>query len=971
VITGELKGKVDRVWDAFWSGGISNPLEVIEQITYLLFIRRLDDLQTAKENRANATGRPVQDPIFPAGNTASGVPYSHLRWKYLKDQAPPTAFDLVAHHVFPFLRKLDGTDSTYAGHMKDARLTIPTPGLLVKVMGLLEDVPMDKRDTSGDLYEYILGKIASAGQSGQFRTPRHIIELMVHLMDPKPTDEICDPACGTAGFLTAASEYVRAQYPDVMRDAVQRTHFHSTMFHGYDFDNTMLRIGSMNMLMHGVERPDIRYRDSLSHSAGDDAGNYSLILTNPPFAGSVDVDLIATDLVKTVKTKKTELLFLALFLRLLRPGGRAAVIVPDGVLFGSSTAHKALRRTLVEDHKLDAVIKLPAGAFKPYAGVSTAILCFTKTGTGGTDDVWFYDIQADGWSLDDKRQPLLPEGQLGVHPAEAFVVANHGKNNLPDVLDRWAQRTASEKSRTRTEQSFLVPKAELAANDYDLALNRYREIVHKLGHGAEDASLTLGDVAHLKNDRVARTEMQIITHKNLTDTGINLDVDESGRDSHRKRIGVVPLEEGDILCRTIGAPRWVLVTSGDLSRPLAADQSVHVVRPKEMDSATLVALLRSEWTDQQVSALQYQGPGMPRLSAASLLRIALPPLPTMAVSRRDIDAVLRLRQAMDALHQKLNRRMSQAFATGNGDAGVHEYSDVAAEATAATAMINTWGSPLAAARATFPYPLAQTLRGLEIARALGDARAENEAALQVVESALVILGAISGSYLLDIGEKVPGKWRQRVRGMGVSLGDWLTLASSGLSVAHNKGESLSGVAEILKPEGTLDRLFKDLLAWRNDRAHGSGPRTRSDFIASNSELRAKIESLLAELQPIRRLEWWIADDLDWNATSQMFEIRARSATGDHPEFIPEVKHSETPVSKGEVNVTSHGHQFSLAPMLRILPCTTCGADEFFYPDKLVDGKLLYRSVERGHKSLVDFTKVPNLLRNAIDIDPSL
>jgi type I restriction enzyme M protein len=479
VITGELKGKVDRVWDAFWSGGISNPLEVIEQITYLLFIRRLDDLQTAKENRANATGEPIEDPIFPDGNAPSGVPYSHLRWKYLKDQAPAVAYDLVANHVFRFLQAMGGQDSTYAGHMKDARLTVPTPGLLVKVMEMLSDVPMNKRDTSGDLYEYMLGKIASAGQNGQFRTPRHIIELMVHLMAPTPTDEICDPACGTAGFLMAASEYVRAEHPDVMRDAVQRAHFHSTMFHGYDFDNTMLRIGSMNMLMHGVDRPDIRYRDSLSQSAGEDAEKYSLILANPPFAGSLDYETVATDLLKMVKTKKTELLFLALTLRLLRPGGRAAVIVPDGVLFGSSAAHKSLRKALVEVHKLDAVIKLPAGVFKPYAGVSTAILVFTKTGTGGTDDVWFYDIQADGWSLDDKRQPLLPDAQLGVKPTEAFLVANHEKNNLPDALDRWHQRTTSENSRARTDQSFLVPRADLVANEYDFSLNRYREVVHE------------------------------------------------------------------------------------------------------------------------------------------------------------------------------------------------------------------------------------------------------------------------------------------------------------------------------------------------------------------------------------------------------------------------------------------------------------------------------------------------------------
>jgi type I restriction enzyme M protein len=479
VITGELKGKVDRVWDAFWSGGISNPLEVIEQITYLLFVRRLDDLQTLKERRANRTGQPIEDPIFPVGDAPTGVPYESLRWKSFKDASPEAAFDVVGNHVFPFLRTLGGDGSTYASHMEGARLTIPTAALLAKVIDMLDDVPMLRRDTNGDLYEYMLGKLNASGQNGQFRTPRHIIDLMVRMTAPTTADSICDPACGTAGFLMAASEYVRDEHGDELHDTATNRHFHESMFHGYDFDRTMLRIGSMNMLMHGVEKPDIRYRDSLSQAAGGDEGRYSLILANPPFAGSLDYEQVSKDLLKVVKTKKTELLFLALFLKLLQPGGRAAVIVPDGVLFGSSTAHRTLRRMLVEDHKLDAVVKLPAGAFKPYAGVSTAILFFTRTDSGGTEDVWFYDVRADGLSLDDKRQPLLDAGQLGAAPEDPFVVANHEKNNLPDVLDRWRQRSASEISRTRTEQSFCVPKTEIVDNGYDLSLNRYREVVHE------------------------------------------------------------------------------------------------------------------------------------------------------------------------------------------------------------------------------------------------------------------------------------------------------------------------------------------------------------------------------------------------------------------------------------------------------------------------------------------------------------
>jgi type I restriction enzyme M protein len=483
MLTGDLKNKIDTIWNAFWTGGIANPIEVIEQITFLIFIRRLDVEQTLEENRAARLKTATQRRIFPEGKDPKGRAYESLRWSRLKNAAPAEMFSTVGDHVFPFLRELGGDGSTYAHHMRDARFTIPTPALLAKVVDLLDALPMDERDTKGDLYEYMLGKIASAGQNGQFRTPRHIIQLMVALTAPIPNDTICDPASGTCGFLVAASEYLVSHHPKAQHDAKLLEHFHHHQFHGYDFDNTMLRIGSMNMMLHGVDNPRITYRDSLAQDHADDAGAYSLILANPPFAGSLDYENTAKDLLQTVKTKKTELLFLALFLKLLRPVVRAAVIVPDGVLFGSSKAHKELRQLLVEGQKLDAVISLPGGVFKPYAGVSTAILLFTKTNSGGTDHVWFYDMHADGWSLDDKRQPLLPEDKLGLQPngilREQLSEAEHAKNNLPDVLARWQQRAGTEHQRPRTAQSFCVPKADIAANGYDLSLNRYKEVVHE------------------------------------------------------------------------------------------------------------------------------------------------------------------------------------------------------------------------------------------------------------------------------------------------------------------------------------------------------------------------------------------------------------------------------------------------------------------------------------------------------------
>jgi type I restriction enzyme M protein len=482
MLTGELRSQIDTIWNAFWTGGISNPLEVMEQITYLLFLRRLDDLHTLEENKSLRLGKPMERRTFPEGVDTKGRDYNDLRWSRFKNFAASEMYAVVGENVFPFLRGMGGDGSTYSQHMKDARFTIPTPALLSKVVDLLDHVPMEDRDTKGDLYEYMLGKIASAGQNGQFRTPRHLIQLMVELTAPTPKDVICDPASGTCGFLVAAGEYLRVKHPEMLRDAQAREHFHHGMFHGYDFDNTMLRIGSMNMALHGVDNPNIRYQDSLAQDHAGDEEKYSLILANPPFAGSLDYEGTAKDLLDIVKTKKTELLFLALFLRLLKPGGRAAVIVPDGVLFGSSKAHKELRRLIVEGQKLDAVISLPSGVFKPYAGVSTAILLFTKTNSGGTENVWFYDMKADGWSLDDKRQPLLPEDKLGL---QTLLIGHselsddeHAKNNLPDVLVRWRERDKSELERERTDQSFCIQKCDIVDNDYDLSINRYKEVVH-------------------------------------------------------------------------------------------------------------------------------------------------------------------------------------------------------------------------------------------------------------------------------------------------------------------------------------------------------------------------------------------------------------------------------------------------------------------------------------------------------------
>lgn len=471
MITGELRSKVDKIWEIFWTGGITNPLSVIEQFTYLLFIKGLDDKQTDLEKNAEFLGIENENSFF-------NDEQQKLRWKNFKQLDAVNMYEIMSKKVFPFIKQLDDKNDTkdkkdrinkendkkkvkksaFTKYMNDAIFMIPTPQMLEKIVTNIDTLPIKEGsttdDTKGDLYEYLLSKVASAGTNGQFRTPRHIIKMMVDLMQPTPRDIIVDPAAGSAGFLVEAGEYLKRNNEDMFTIKELKDHYHNDMFYGNDMDRTMLRIGAMNMMLHGVESPNIEYRDSLSES-NKDREKYTLILANPPFKGSLDYDSVSADLLKVTKTKKTELLFLALFLRTLKIGGRCASIVPDGVLFGSSNAHKSIRREIVENHHLQAIISMPSGVFKPYASVTTAIMIFTKTGAGGTNKVWFYEMKADGLSLDDKRQSV-------------------NENDIPDIINRF-HNIENEKNRKRTEKSFLVDKDEIVKNDYDLSITRYKE----------------------------------------------------------------------------------------------------------------------------------------------------------------------------------------------------------------------------------------------------------------------------------------------------------------------------------------------------------------------------------------------------------------------------------------------------------------------------------------------------------------
>ena len=461
MITGEKKHQVDNILQIFWNSGFTHPSAIFEQITYLLFMKMLDEKQLEKESVANLTGDKLLNPTFPEGDwhnpsTDQDVPYNELRWHIFKEFEPSYMLNRVRNDVFIFLRSIGGTGSAYSKAMEDTVFQITNARLLSRVVEGIEELASDGADMMGDVYEYMLGKMAASGTNGQFRTPRHIIRMMVELMKPTLDDTICDPAMGSAGFLMEAAKYIQEHQSDELLNIETINRFRCEIFHGSDSDASMMRIGCMNMMLHDVDEPQLYYRNSLSDE-NNDANKYTLCLANPPFAGSLDQDDIAQTLKAAVKTKKTELLFLALMMRMLQSGGRCASVVPDTVLTGDAQAYKTIRSALVDNHCLQAVITMPSGVFQPYSGVSTAIIIFTKTGTGGTDKVWFYDMHADGFSLTTQRTPT-PE-----------------RNDIPDIISRFHSLEA-EANRNRKEQSFFVSADEIRANGYDLSYKRYHEV---------------------------------------------------------------------------------------------------------------------------------------------------------------------------------------------------------------------------------------------------------------------------------------------------------------------------------------------------------------------------------------------------------------------------------------------------------------------------------------------------------------
>lgn len=952
VLTSELKSKVDRLWDAFWSGGVSNPLEVVEQVSYLLFLRLLDEMQTARERSEARAGEAVRGPIY-------GEATQNLRWSRLTEQAPPQMLATLQDEVIPWLRSHPSDHFTFSRFVRDARCTIPTPSLLVSAVDTINSLPVTEPGTMGDVYQYMLAKLSSAGSSGQFRTPLHIVRFMVEMMAPSRQDEVCDPACGTGGFLTAAAEFARDLGEDERTGASPRDNGGDRMFHGFDFDSTMLRIASMNMMLHGFDQPDIQYRDSLAGNTGDDAVQYSVILTNPPFAGSLDYESVAQDLQLMVRTKKSELLFLARVMRLLKVGGRAAVIVPEGVLWGTSAAHRHIRELLVERNRLDAVVKLPGSVFKPYAGVSSAILVFSNIASKGTDFVWFYEVTGDGFTLDDRRSPLLSEDKLGPTPAASLSRADSDTNNLPDALARWRRRDGSERKRSRAEQSFSISKGEIAAQGYDLSVNCYRRLDTPRSH--EAGGWRLGDIAHVRAGSVRSAEIDRTRSGNSGDRRVRV-LHPSYLISPLPGISDLPvrvnatepayrLRAGDIVGRDLANPRYWTVLPEDYEGVQPGQGIIVISLFREVLPAQYLVVYLS--SPQAEVAFPRYGT-IPRIRIRDLADFRVPEcegdLAAIQASASRLDAgpieAGKMRAALDESRKSIfDAPTSRERRVRLEQAGDFSY--------AVGQALRKRSEPDRIYQETYPYAIARAVRRFKHSPSLAE---QHEAVLQCAESLILSLGILSLALAAQVGQQNLAEiaaWQKSVREGGASLGHLVAVVRAVGAETRESGDMGIGLAEATAARKGGAGLMADLgrlVNHRNKIRHGSGPRTHAEVEKSLGQLTDLVFAAMGSSAFLARSQWVNVDRLRWLSEIGRFRISGRSLMGDHPDFEMVEFETDRPLDDDRLYVrTPQSGLIPLSPYCILSDCPRCLAPELYYPDRLTKTTAMLKSLDRGHE----------------------
>ncbi|MET9531118.1 N-6 DNA methylase [Streptomyces sp. NPDC006649] len=947
---GPVRTTTARLFDAFWAAGISDPLSIVEQISHLLYLRALDRVQEHWDQQPESAATPGREPIFTQDE-------QHLRWSRLIRLTPQRMFTAMTDEVFPWLRSHTFKELGYSQHVKDARFAIPTPSLLARAVGLVEE-PLPAGGTEGgaaDLYEQLLAKAATAGRFGAFRTPSHLTALMVAMAEPGADDEVCDPVCGTGGLLTAAAQFVRRSSQAAGQPNTAEA---SGRLHGLDFDSTMLRLSSMRLALQGFEDADLRYRDNLSTGAGADGNRYSVVLANPPFAGSIDYERVAPELLELVRTKKSEILHVAMTLRLLRPGGRAAVIVPSGLLFGTTAAHMELRRMLVDEHGLEAVVKLPAGTFKPYAGVSTAILFFVKD-AGQADDVWFYDLKADGWSLDNQRVPLLADEKLGPAPEPVLDVTDHRRNNLPDLMRRWRLREGSERRRARSDQSFCVTRAEIVAEGYTLALERFRQI-DAMRRVAQEG-IRLGEFAQIYSGSVRRSDLEeepdandadgrrrVLTPALLTGTlpdVADLPVRADDREPKRR------LRQGDIVGRDLAGTRhWTSVPSHyDGVQP---GQGLIVIRLTQemLPPEYVIAYLGSPLAEQQIPKYGT----IPHIKAAEMADIWIPKCDGDPSEIRASLAMLEEGEREAAhIQDELRQARIRIFESGSGSARRGRL-DAAADISSLTAQnLRRHNEPYRLFQESYPYAIARAVRKFRHSLSLAE---KHEAAIQCAESLILSLGIMALALAADRGRQdlsAIAQWRQSVERGGVSLGHWVGVVKAVAEDARQHGETAAGLVEATARKKGGRGLVADLdqlVSLRNKIRHGAGPRTRAELEKSLGRIEPLMLASLSGCAFLAQTRWVHTDRLHWVPASGSFRVSGLALMGDHPDFEMATFDTAHPLADDRLYlITPHEAPLLLSPFCLLSDCPACLAPELYYPDRMTSSTALLKSLDRGHE----------------------
>ncbi|MGW1341356.1 HsdM family class I SAM-dependent methyltransferase [Kribbella sp. NPDC002412] len=935
-----VRARTARLFDAFWSGGVSNPLEIVEQISHLLYLQELDRLQNSMDRQSASPEDADREPIFAEDE-------QHLRWFQLMTLEPQLLFTTMSERVFPWLRSHEFAGVPYSYQMQDARFRIPTPRLLARVMHYLDEVSADNESEAAGLYDHLLARIDESGAVGAFQTPPHLSSLLVALAEPGDDDEVCDPTCGMGGLLIAAGQFVRGSVPNVGR-----------ALHGFDLDSTMLRLTSMRMTLNRIEAPDLRRRDNLSEAAAADSGRFPVVVSRPPFGGRVDLESVAPELLLWGRPRSAEILHIAAILRLLKPGGRAAVMVPAGLLFNSSAAHVGMRRALVDEHGLEAVIAVPSGTFRPSAGLRTAILVFVK-GAGRAESVWFYDLKADGWSLDSRRAPLLPADKLGLAPHGVLDTADHARNNLPDLMRRWRLRHEGERRRTRSEQSFCVTGPEIADADYNLTSEHFRHL-DQMQQAAQDG-IRLGDFAQVFSGSVRSAEMdkeavaaELDVRKRVLPPSLlssalpevaELPTRMDGREAAR------PLRQGDVIGRDLAGVRHWTSVPGEYEG-VQPGQGLIVIRLTEeaFPAEYLIAYLSSPYAEQQLPKYGT----IPRVKAREMADIWIPKCDGDLSEIRSAFAMLEEGEQEAAhIQEELRRARNRIFESGSGSDRRARLDEAAARSSLTGQSLRRQNDPYKLFQESYPYGIARAVR--KFRHSLSPTE-KHEAAMQCAESLILSLGIVALALATDRGRHdLPAisQWRESVNQRGVSLGHWVGVIRAVADDARQRGESAGGLAEAMRRKKGGQGLSSDLdglVTVRNKIRHGAAPRTRAELERSLELIEPLMLNSLEGSTFLADTRWVYADRLQWVPATGTFRVSGLGLMGDHPDFAVVSFDTTHPVVDDSLYlVAASGAPVALSPFCLLGDCPTCLAPELFYPDRMGASTALLKSLDRGHE----------------------